>query len=181
MHCLTVVWNCRDGALPICWPLLSCIVPILFAYSLACHSYIFLHFQCFLSLVKYNMLYMALLIWITLVPKQGKVNVPPDVYNSYNSLSMFWCWKVAIPKVERRIGEWSCLYKGLSSQIPCFCWWDSTVEPGHHRGNTVCPEYRCICISEASCEFPVGIAMCTRAVEHFESVLASTVRFSAVI
>ena len=49
MHCLTVVWKrCRDGALPICWPLLSCIIPTLFAYFLARHPYIFL---CFLSLV----------------------------------------------------------------------------------------------------------------------------------
>ena len=33
MHCLTVVWKrCRDGALPICWPLLSCIIPTLFAH-----------------------------------------------------------------------------------------------------------------------------------------------------
>ena len=39
---------CRDVALPIRWPLLSCIIPTLFAYFLACHPYIFLHFQCFL-------------------------------------------------------------------------------------------------------------------------------------
>ena len=46
--CLAVVWKrCRDGALPICWPLLSCIIPTLFAYFLACHPYIFLHFLKF--------------------------------------------------------------------------------------------------------------------------------------
>ena len=46
-----IVWNrCRDGALPTSWPLLSCIIPTLFAYFLACHPYIFLHFQ--LSLVS---------------------------------------------------------------------------------------------------------------------------------
>ena len=45
MHCLTAVWKrCRDGGLPICWPLLSCIIPTLFAHFLACHPYIFLHF-----------------------------------------------------------------------------------------------------------------------------------------
>ena len=45
MHYLTVVWKrCRDGALPICWPLLSCIIPTLFAYFLACHPYIFFTF-----------------------------------------------------------------------------------------------------------------------------------------
>ena len=42
MHCLTVVWKrCRDGALPLCWPLLSCIIPFLFAYFLVCHPFIF--------------------------------------------------------------------------------------------------------------------------------------------
>ena len=44
MHCLTVVWKrCREAALPICWPLLSCILPTLFAY----HPYIFLHLYCY--------------------------------------------------------------------------------------------------------------------------------------
>ena len=46
-----VVWKgCRDGALPICWPLLSCIIPTLFAYFLACHTafYIF-NFLFFMS------------------------------------------------------------------------------------------------------------------------------------
>ena len=41
------VKRCRDGALPIRWPLLSCIIRTLFAYFLACHPYIFLHFYCF--------------------------------------------------------------------------------------------------------------------------------------
>ena len=50
MHCLTAVWKrCRDGALPICRPLLSCIISTLFVYFLACHPYIFLRF---LSLVS---------------------------------------------------------------------------------------------------------------------------------
>ena len=43
--CLTVAWKrSKDGTLPIRWPLLSCIIPTLFAYFLACHPYIFLHF-----------------------------------------------------------------------------------------------------------------------------------------
>ena len=53
--CLTVVWKrCRDGALPIRWPLLSCIIPTLFAHFLACHPYIFLHFKCFLYSCIWN-------------------------------------------------------------------------------------------------------------------------------
>ena len=41
--CVSVVWKrCRDGALPICWLLLSCIIPTLFPYFLACHPYIFI-------------------------------------------------------------------------------------------------------------------------------------------
>ena len=42
MHYLTAVGKnvLRDGALPICWPLLSCIIHTLFAYFLACHPYI---------------------------------------------------------------------------------------------------------------------------------------------
>ena len=45
MRCLTIVWKrCRDGALPICWPLLLCIIPTLFAYFVACHPYIFFTF-----------------------------------------------------------------------------------------------------------------------------------------
>ena len=43
--CLMVVWKrCRDGVLPIHWPLLSCIIPTLFAYFFACHPFICLHF-----------------------------------------------------------------------------------------------------------------------------------------
>ena len=46
--CLTVVWKrCRDGALPIRWPLLLCIIPTLFAYFLACHPYISFTFFIF--------------------------------------------------------------------------------------------------------------------------------------
>ena len=49
-----LVWKrCRDGALPIifcCWALVLCIIPTLFAYFLACNSYIFLHS----SLVYYS-------------------------------------------------------------------------------------------------------------------------------
>ena len=54
---LTVLWKrCRDGALPIRWPLLSCIIPTLFAHFLACHPYIFLHFKCFLYSCFYTFL-----------------------------------------------------------------------------------------------------------------------------
>ena len=34
----------RDGVLPICWPLLSCIIPPLFVYFLTCYPFIFLQF-----------------------------------------------------------------------------------------------------------------------------------------
>ena len=51
MHCLTVVWKrCKDGALPICWPLLSSIIPTLFAYFVACHPYILIHLWSFFAI-----------------------------------------------------------------------------------------------------------------------------------
>ena len=40
-----IVWKwCMDGGLPIRWPLLLLTISILFAYFLAWHPYIFLHF-----------------------------------------------------------------------------------------------------------------------------------------
>ena len=52
--CLTVVWKrYRDGALPICWPLLFCIIPTLFAYFLACHLTPFYIFNVFKSCIYY--------------------------------------------------------------------------------------------------------------------------------
>ena len=54
--CLTVAWKrCRDGTLPIRWPLVSCIIPTLFAYFLACHIptsfYIFNVFYLLVSIL----------------------------------------------------------------------------------------------------------------------------------
>ena len=44
-----IVWKrSRDGALPVHWPLLWCIIPALFAYFLACHPYIYNVFFYFL-------------------------------------------------------------------------------------------------------------------------------------
>ena len=63
--CLTVVWKrCRDGALPIHWPLLSCIIPTLFAYFLARHPYIFLHFY---FLVVYYTIRIALIFSLSYI------------------------------------------------------------------------------------------------------------------
>ena len=50
----------------------------------------------------------------------------------------------------------------------------TTVEPlycGHHRNTAACPDYRGVCISEASDTFLVGVAMHTRAVGCYECAL----------
>ena len=45
----------------------------------------------------------------------------------------------------------------------------------HIIGTTaLCPEFRVVCISEASATFPVGIAMCTDAVESHKSTFQSS-------
>ena len=46
----------------------------------------------------------------------------------------------------------------------------------HTRGSTaVCPEYGGIHVSKASdIIFPVGVAMCTRTVEHYKAVFQSS-------
>ena len=46
--------KCISVALPIYWPLLWCIIPALFAYSLACHPYIFFTFLMFLFSCSYS-------------------------------------------------------------------------------------------------------------------------------
>ena len=51
--CLTVVWKNRDGAMPICRPLLSCYHPYLVCIHFGSHPYIFLHFsECVSFLVS---------------------------------------------------------------------------------------------------------------------------------
>ena len=63
----------------------------------------------------------------------------------------------------------ACEYinKNISNKIQ---WIPSNV--GTIGTTAVCPEYRGICISEASGIFPVGMANCTCAVEHYKPSLA---------
>ena len=71
LHCLTIVWKrCRDGALPIYWPLLSCIIPTLFAYTFwhaiptSFYVFIFLQITALRTWCKPNYMHKTLaLLW----------------------------------------------------------------------------------------------------------------------
>ena len=135
-------------------------------------------FQCWVEQMFLGNL--AHILDLNLLWLQGKPNAAwpeqklSSLVTSHHTCVLQW-WK-PLPRTL----IWGCQHGCYLSRLESIVWVFSTVVVVHFPWNpsnadtisttVACPEYRDICISQASSIVPVAMAMCTRGGEHYEAI-----------